>query len=468
MKKIKVCVVDDQPDILRSAEILFKGEGIECVTCDSPVNALNILSTEQFDLILLDLNYQSDTTSGQEGIDLITAIRQTHSDIRIVVMTAWASVNIAVEVMKQGANDFVIKPWSVDRLLNIVNTQVALGRSLLHQHRLEDENQLLREALRTDLIFASAAMQSIIKTFEQISDSDAQILITGANGTGKSKLAHFCHQMSCRAKAPFISVNMGGLAESVFESEMFGHKKGAFTGADKDRIGRYELADGGTLFLDEIANLSEKNQATLLRLLESGEFERLGCSNTRKAHVRIISATNADLPDLIKQGKFRQDLYYRINTIPIHIPPLQDRPEDIPVLADSFVKKYTSQYQKLRLSLSPEAESALVNYSWPGNVRELEHCIQRAVILNKGETIIAKDLGLSSDGVIEEQDLAQATRGSCVFDNTDEKTLAEMEYMMLENALIKYIRKPEEAAKALGISRSAFYRKLAKYGFEMS
>lgn len=459
---VKILVADDQLDILRSIEILFKSEGMECVTCSSPTQVIRKFEQQQFDLILLDLNYQTDTTSGREGFQLIEHIRTQSDTIAIVVMTAWASVDIAVQAMKLGANDFVTKPWDVERLLNIVKTQVALSRSLLRQSKLETENEILRAEHHSTLVFESSQMHSILNTFKQISASDACVLITGENGTGKSMLAELCHQSSSRANGPFISVNMGALAESVFESEIFGHEKGAFTGADSKRIGRYELADGGTLFLDEIANITEKQQATLLRLLESGEYERMGSSKTLTANVRVICATNAELTQRVASGEFRQDLYYRINTVPVHIPALRERKDDIPVLAKHFLEKYRAKYKREALELSECAKSALEKYIWPGNVRELEHSLERAALLTSDDEVQASNLGLPQLANAGPVSTAQTPL------NLEEITLAQMEYQMLDAALIKYLRKPEEAAKALGISRSAFYRKLAKHGFELS
>lgn len=458
---VHVLVADDQPDILRSAQLLFKSEGIACTTCETPKAVLSQLKKQHFDIVLLDLNYQKDTTSGTEGLELIQAIRKEHDTLPIVVMTAWATIDIAVNTMKVGASDFISKPWDVERLLSIVKTQVALSRALLRQNQLEGENRVLRADNKSDLIFASAAMQNIRQSFEQISASDACVLITGENGTGKTQLARLCHDLSHRANKPFIAVNMGALSASVFESEIFGHEKGAFTGANSQRIGRFELADGGTLFLDEIANLPEKQQATLLRLLESGEFERVGSSTTRRANVRIICATNDNLLQAVANGKFRQDLYYRIATVPVQIPPLRERTEDISLLADFFLEKFGKKYHKSDLQIHETARSLMANYAWPGNVRELQHCMERAALLTNTTMIEAMQLGLT-------ENVAQVPSNPSKACHFDGLTLAEVEYHMLDAALIKYLRKPDQAAKALGISRSALYRKLAKHGFDMS
>lgn len=462
---INILVADDQHDILRSAELLFKAEGMSCITCDSPKKVMETLANTDVDLAILDLNYKTDTTSGTEGFELIKQIKLKYENLPIVVMTAWASVEIAVQAMKLGANDFITKPWDVERLLNIINTQLSLSKSLQRQAKLESENQILRAAQKTDLQFKSAQMQQILQTFNQISASDASVFITGDNGTGKSRLAQICHDLSTRAKEPFISVNMGALAESVFESEMFGHEKGSFTGAHSQRIGRFELADGGTLFLDEIANISEKQQAALLRLVETGEFERIGSSKTRHSNVRIICATNADLMNCINQGTFRRDLFYRINTVTIDIPSLKNRKDDILPLADYFLATHKAKYNKATLAFNECAQTAMLSYDWPGNVRELDHAIERAALLAIDNKITIDNLAITNTNPTN---VTYSQQGEPNTFDLDGLTLADVEQKMLEDALIKYMRKPDDAAKALGISRSAFYRKLAKYGFDLS
>lgn len=460
-----VLVADDQPDILRAAQMLFKSEGIKCHICERPKEVLITLKKYHVDLALIDLNYQRDTTSGAEGLALIDDINALNPQLPIVVMTAWASVDVAVDAMKRGACDFITKPWDVDRLLNFVKTHIAVYRSL------QQADTATATASQTDAdtqdskqqwVYESASMQSIHQMLSHIGSSDASVLITGENGTGKTQLAHHCHMLSSRSNKPFVSVNMGALAENVFESEIFGHEKGAFTGADSQRVGRYELADGGTLFLDEIANISEKQQATLLRVLETGQFERVGSSDTRRADVRIICATNDALLQSVASGKFRQDLYYRICTVPIHIPPLRQRQDDILPLTELFIGKFCAKYHKPSITLAEDAKAALLSYAWPGNVRELSHTMERAVLLATTETLGKDQLILMANT----ETPAATASGETI--ELGDCTLADMEYQMLDAALTKYLKKPDEAAKALGISRSAFYRKLTKHGFDLT
>jgi DNA-binding NtrC family response regulator len=450
-----ILIADDQKDILSSGRMLFRSEGIDCITAESPREVIERLKLEPVDLLLLDLNYQRDTTSGQEGMDLIQAVRKLDPVTPIVVMTAWASIEIAVEAMKRGANDFITKPWEIERLLSIVRTQSALKRSLEKSNKLESENRILRQEASVQLLYRSQAVRDIVETFEQIAPSDANVLLTGENGTGKTLFAKYCHQLSARRDKAFISVNVGGLPESLFESELFGHVKGAFTDAKADRIGRYELADGGTLFLDEIGNLCLKHQATLLRLLESGEFERLGSSKTRRAEVRLICATNANLQEQVRNGTFREDLYFRINTVPIHVPPLRQRVEDIPLLAGDFLEQFRLKYRKADLAFSAAAARQLERYPWPGNVRELAHAVERAVLLAKGSAIEPTDLGICGNTPLV---------APSPMDDPHDLNLDAMEKRFLQQAMLKFPGDPNEAANALGLTRSSFYRRLHKHG----
>ena len=449
-RRPKILVCDDEQDILSAARLLFKGEGIRIETALNTREALERMNAEEFDLVLLDLNYSRDTTSGKEGFELIERIREDNPKLPIVVMTAWATVDIAVQAMRIGANDFITKPWDNDRLLSIARNMYALSQSQQREQRLQDENLILRQGKGDpEFISESPAIQEVMDTVRQIAPSDANIVITGENGTGKSILVKCIHKLSTRAQGPLISVNMGGLPESLFESELFGHVKGAFTDAKTDRIGRYELADGGTLLLDEIGELIPSHQTTLLRLLESGEFERLGSSRTRNADVRIVSATNAALEQQVKNGSFRQDLYYRLNTVPIHIPPLRDRLEDIRPLADMFLRRYAKRYRKEISTFSADALQLLESHDWPGNIRELDHAIERAVLLTKTEKIEPGSLGLASNTDRKQR--------------LDEMSLEDVESYLIQRAMKRYNGDPKLTAQALGLSRSAFYRRLQKY-----
>ncbi|MBK1877558.1 sigma-54-dependent transcriptional regulator [Pelagicoccus mobilis] len=446
----RILVCDDEQDVLASARLLFKNEEVDCVTVTNPVTAFESIREDEFDMVLLDLNYSRDTTSGAEGLQLIERVREEDTKLPIVVTTAWATVEIAVRAMRNGANDFITKPWDNERLLSIVRNMHELSRLQQREQRLVDENDVLRRSdEKQDIVGDSSAMVAVRETICQIAPSDANILITGENGTGKSIFAKCIHDISKRSVGPFISVNMGGISDSLFESELFGHVKGAFTDAKSDRTGRFELADGGTLFLDEIGELSASHQTTLLRLLETGEFERLGSSKTRKADVRIISATNADLEQLVNDGRFRRDLYYRLNTVPIHMPPLRDREQDIVGLAQMFLEKYTKRYRKEITGFSKEALAIIKNNDWPGNVREMDHAVERAVLLSTGDRVEPASLVLS----------ASPNKSQSL----DDMSLEEVETYLIKRALRRSDGNVNEAADALGLSRSAFYRRLRKY-----
>src|SRR5438874_3948631 len=342
----RVLIADDQPDVLEALRLLLKGEGYRIESAGSPAAVLSAVDAREFDVVLMDLNYARDTTSGQEGLDLITQLLAHDATLPVVVMTAWGSVEVAVEAMRRGARDFVQKPWENARLLTIVRTQVELARALRRQQKLEAENRALKPDGRPMLIAEAPSMRPVMELISRVGPSEANILVTGENGTGKGTVAQAVHAVSGRAGRGLVTVNAGGLSEGVFESELFGHVKGAFTDAKTDRVGRFELADGGTLFLDEIANVPMNLQPKLLRVLETGDFERVGSSRTRHVDVRIISATNAALGEEVAGGRFRQDLLFRLNTIEIHLPPLRDRREDIPQLALHFLRQHAQRYRK--------------------------------------------------------------------------------------------------------------------------
>ena len=446
---LRILVADDQTDVLEALRLLLKTEGYQIETVKSPAAVIKAIEARDFSLVLMDLNYTRDTTSGQEGLDLLNKIQTVDASLPVVVMTAWASVDVAVEAMRRGAKDFITKPWDNPRLIAIVRNQMELGHAVRAYRRLEQENQLLRGKGGPTLIAQSAAMRPVLDVLARVGPSDANILITGENGTGKGVIAQALHAVSVRAAQPFISVNMGGLPEGVFESELFGHVRGAFTDAKSDRAGRFELADSGTLFMDEICNIPLSQQAKILRTLETGEYERVGSSRTYRVNVRLISATNADVAAEVAAGKFRQDLLFRLNTISIHLPPLRERREDIPLLAQQFLKQHVERYRKAITGFDAGALEAMQNHGWPGNVRELDHAVERGVLMSTGKVVRAADLGLSAGQAV--------TR-------VEDMSLEEVEAHLIKKTLARCDGNARRAAEELGLSRSAFYRRLEKYG----
>ncbi len=446
----RILVADDQRDVLEALRLLLKGEGYETETVGSPAAVLASVQKTDFDAVLLDLNYARDTTTGREGLELVSQLRAHDASLPTIVMTAWGSIDKAVEAMRRGARDFIEKPWENARLIATLRSQVELGRALRQSQRLEGENRLLRPEGAPELIAESAAMRPVLQLLRQVAPSDANILITGEHGTGKEVVAGWIHAASPRATRSLVAVNLGGLAEGLFESEMFGHVKGAFTDARTDRIGRFELAEGGTLLLDEIGTLSLRQQAKLLRVLESGALERVGSSRTRKVDARVLSATNADLRAEVAAGRFREDLLFRLNTIEVHLPPLRERREDIGPLAQHFLSRYCARYRKPLIGFEPEALSALEAHRWPGNVRELDHTIERAVLLAAGTRVTPGELGLKPAG----------PAGAL-----DDMPLDEVERVLIRKALDRHGGNVSHAAKALGLSRSALYRRLQQHGF---
>jgi DNA-binding NtrC family response regulator len=445
----RILLADDQRDVLEALRILLKGEGYQTEAVTSLAAIFNALEKKDYALLVMDLNYTRDTTSGQEGLAAIPKIQEIDNTLPIVIMTAWATIDLAVEAMKRGARDFVPKPWDNERLLTIVRTQIELATALRRGRKLEAENQLLRGSM-PNLIAESPAMRPVMEMISRVGPSDANVLITGENGTGKGLIAQALHTLSPRASRTMITVNMGGLSETLFESELFGHVKGAFTDAKTDRAGRFELADEGTLFMDEIANIPLAQQAKLLRVIEAGNFERVGSSKTMHANVRIISATNANLQDEIAAGRFRQDLLFRLNTIQISLPPLRDRREDIMPLANSFLRQHAQRYRKQISGFDEAARERLLQHVFPGNVRELDHVVERAVLMAQDRQIRAADLGLTSTGAESR--------------NLEEMGLEEVEAFLIKKALARNDGNARKAAEALGLSRSAFYRRLQQHG----
>jgi DNA-binding NtrC family response regulator len=446
----RLLIADDQADVLEALRLLLKGEGYRIASAGSPAAILDAIDTDEFDAVLMDLNYARDTTSGREGLDLLTQIAHRDSTLPVIVMTAWGSVDVAVEAMRRGARDFVQKPWENARLLSIVRTQAELARALRRQQRLEAENRSLKGEGRPPLIAGAASMRSVLDLIQRVGPSEASILITGENGTGKGTVAQAIHALSERAGKGLVTVNAAGLSEGVFESELFGHVKGAFTDAKSDRVGRFELADSGTLFLDEIANVPMNLQPKLLRVLETGDFERVGSSRTRNVNVRLISATNANLDEEVAAGRFRQDLLFRLNTVEIHLPPLRDRREDIPALASRFLRQHAQRYRKPITGVSSAAMQALLGHAWPGNIRELDHALERGVLMAQGAIIQAGELGLRGD----------RDHGSRI----EDMSIDEVEAFLIRKAMARFDGNVSQAAKSLGLSRSALYRRLQRHG----
>ncbi|HZX95131.1 MAG TPA: sigma-54 dependent transcriptional regulator [Myxococcales bacterium] len=449
----RIIAADDQTDVLEALRLLLKREGIAMVPATSPAGVLSALEHEDFDAALIDLNYARDTTSGGEGLDLLTQLRGSDPTLPVVVMTAWGSVDGAVEAMRRGARDYVQKPWDNARLVATLRTQIELGRALRRSRRLEEENSRLRGSA-PEMFARSAAMQAVLRVLDKVAPSEANVLVTGEHGTGKEVVARYVHGASKRAGRPLITVNAGGVAEGVFESELFGHVRGAFTDAKADRAGAFEVADGGTLFLDEVGNMPMGQQAKVLRVLQTGEFTPVGSSKVKRGDVRVIAATNARLHDEVAQGRFREDLLYRLNTVEVQLPPLRDRLEDIPHLAQFFLRRIVARGATRARTFTPDALDALVRHPWRGNVRELEHAVERAVLLASGEEIAPADLFLGA-----------TAQGPALLERM---TLDDAERHLIQRALARCGGNVSEAARELGVSRSALYRRLQHHGLKAS
>jgi DNA-binding NtrC family response regulator len=449
-ERIRILVADDQPHILEAVELLLAPHGINVDCVRSPQLLMESLGECDYDVVLIDLNYTRDTTSGREGLDLLARIHEFDSHLPVIVMSAWGNIDLAVESIKRGARDFIQKPWENERLLSLVRVHAELRQALRRARQLELENRLLLAEGMPEFIAKAPAMQPVLELIARVAPSDANVLVTGEHGTGKEIVARMLHAASPRARMPLVTVNAGGLPEGTFESEIFGHVKGAFTDARADRIGRFELANGGTLFLDEIANVPLRQQAKLLRVLEAGELERVGSSQTRRVNVRLLCATNARLDVEAKAGSFREDLLFRINTVEIHLPPLRDRGEDIPLLAQYFLRRCCGRYRKQISGFSPSAMQQLMVYAWPGNVRELEHAVERAVLLCQGDEVEPSDLAIVS--------------GRAGAQSLDSMSIDETEALLIRKVLRRCNGNISQAAESLGLSRAALYRRIEKYG----
>jgi DNA-binding NtrC family response regulator len=447
----RVLVADDQADVLNALRLLLGGEGYDVTTATSPLELVTKLEGADYDVALIDLNYTRDTTSGQEGFALLDRIKAIDPTLPVLVMTGWGSVAGAVEAMRRGARDYIEKPWDDEKLLVAMQTQLELRRALRRSRRLQEENARLHRRDLPTFIAEAPSMLQVRETIERVAPSDATVLITGEHGTGKEVVASLLHRLSQRASKTLVTMNAGGLSEGVAESELFGHVKGAFTDARTDRIGCFELADEGTLFLDEIANMPTRLQPKLLRVLQTGEVQKVGSSRVIFVNVRVISATNADLPAEISSGRFREDLLYRLNTVVIHLPPLRERREDILPLADHYLTRYAERYKRTFAGFDRAARQALQSHLWPGNVRELGHAIERAVLMAQHDHITTQDLGVQTGS-------APSTSAS------EDMTLEQSEKLFIQKVLAKHGGDVRKAAEQLGVSRSALYRRLQYFG----
>jgi len=448
-----VLIADDQEDVLVALRLLLDGETVRTVTARSAAEVLAWVGQRRFDAALLDLNYTRANTTGREGIALLRELERLAPDLPVIVMTAYGAVSTAVACMREGARDFIEKPWDNQRLVSVVQTQVALGRALRDAARLRAENlRLVAERFAPPLIGSSPPMQNVLRVLAKVAPSEATLLVTGEHGTGKEVVARHVHAASKRASGPFVAVNAGGYSDGVFESELFGHVKGAFTDAKADRKGAFETAHLGTLFLDEIGNMPLSQQGKLLRTLQTGELARVGATETRRADVRVIAATNLDLALEVKAGRFREDLLYRINTIELRLPPLRERGKDILELSLHFLQR-ASERSGLPLAFAPDALERLLEHRWPGNVRELSHAVERGVLLAEGSVVRAVDLCLPP-----------ATSPEL---GLTEMTLEAGERFLITRAIERSGGNVSHAAQELGISRASLYRRLERHGIPL-
>ncbi|MDK1290579.1 sigma-54-dependent transcriptional regulator [Pseudoalteromonas umbrosa] len=453
----RILIVDDNVEVRLSAAYFLEDQGFEVIEADSPSTAKQLLSVTSFDIILLDMNFARDTTSGQEGLDFLTWLQAQQGAPAVLCITGWGSVKLAVKALQLGASDFIEKPWQNAALLASIQQQLALQKK--QQTQL---NQTLQPEPETDIEFVwqSTCMQTLERKLSRVAHSDATILLCGESGVGKSHLVSWLHQHSARAGGPLVSVNMGALSESLFESELFGHVKGAFTDAKQNRVGRFTMASGGTLFMDEIATLSMPLQAKLLRVLETGEYEVLGSSKTVRSDVRLICATNADLPQNVAEGTFRQDLFYRMNTLVFELPPLRERQADIIPLASYLLAKHAKRYGMATKPMDDKVIHALQTYPWPGNIRELSHVMERALLMSEGSQIALQDCQLR---LAQQSKVADIMAGSLI-EGTG--TLAQMEKRMIMEVMAQEGGVTSQAAQKLGLTKSSLYRRLDKYGLK--
>jgi DNA-binding NtrC family response regulator len=473
---LKVLIIDDQPAVRMALETLFEVHDLPAVSVPTPDEALHLLATEDIGAVVQDMNFTQENTDGAEGTALFRRIRDLDPDMPVLLMTAWTALEAAVTLIKEGATDYIAKPWDDDKLVRTVRNLVNLRALRQENIRLRAQGTRARRALaeKHDLcgvIYSSPQMHEVVRLAVSIAPSEVPVLITGPNGSGKEKLAEIIQANSRRRDTPFVRVNVGALPENLFEAELFGAEPGAYTGASKLRVGRFEAADGGTLFLDELGTLPLVAQAKLLRVLQTGEYERLGSSTTRKANVRLVSATNLDLPRAIAAGQFREDLFFRLNVIEIYVPPLGDRPDDVGPLAEHFLAQYAGKEGKTGMRFGEEAKLALANHEWPGNVRELQNRVQRAVLVESTETITASDLGLGAGAAVAAprratpaMPLAPLGPGAPPRPPAGE---LDPERAAIEEALVRAGGVVAKAAAEMGLSRQALYRRMERLGITM-
>lgn len=456
MVNANLLIVDDHRNVLKALVHLLEQEFSNIHSSTNPNLIPDLIREHKIDLILLDMNFAAGINTGNEGIYWLEQIRKIDSDIAVVLITAYGDVELAVKAVKSGASDFILKPWDNEKLIITLKSAFNLRKSRLEVRDLKKKHNHLTKNIERNydpLVGSSPGMTDLFGTIGKVARTNTNVLITGENGTGKELVAHEIHKQSDRAQEIFVSVDLGSLSESLFESEVFGHTKGAFTDAHEDRPGRFEIASGGTLFLDEISNLSLPLQAKLLAVLQNHQVFRLGSNTPIPIDIRLICATNRNLKDQINQNLFREDLFYRINTIEIEVPPLRDRGDDILRLANYFLKKYCEKYRKNQMKVSSGSVEKLVSYSWPGNVRELQHIIEKAVILSDTDVLQPKDLILS-----DYQSLPAGTRAS--------RTLEEIEKQAISEALDYHLGSISKTAEELGLTRQTVYNKLVKYNLE--
>ncbi|EON74789.1 Two-component system response regulator [Lunatimonas lonarensis] len=451
-----ILIVDDNEDLLFAAKMLMKKYAKEVTIEKDPRKIPFLINNYSYDVILLDMNFTEDTTSGKEGFFWLKKIKELDPQAVVILITAFGDVEMAVQALKEGATDFILKPWQNEKLIATLSAAIKLKESYKQVEKLSTKQKQLQADLKkpfTEIIGSCASMKNVFSIIEKVAKTDANVLILGENGTGKELIARAIHDRSNRADEIFVTVDMGAITESLFESELFGHKKGSFTDAKEDRAGRFEIADKGTLFLDEIGNLSLPLQSKLLTVLQRREVTRIGTNKSIPVDIRLICATNMPLHDMILQNDFRQDLLYRINTVEIFLPPLRERLDDIPLLANHFLKIYTTKYRKPFKGFKGNAMQLLQNYSWPGNIRELQHAIERAIIMAEGDELEGRDFFFLS-----------AKPNSDKVAPTNTLNLDEVERNMIQKAIDKNGGNISKAAKDLGLTRASLYRRLEKYG----